>query len=267
MSTETETKLDFVKVVNPCTMTGYNRKGEVSSQTYCKITYKDGKLSITGVVGPMIGGDATGPCGQIYPLKPRSVNKGWAGKIKRFNQIWKDWHLNDMTPHSPEMEECDWCSEEAKNIKIAKVRLSLINDKWSERRKIIEAITEQAIQDIIDGELKTSHNGYNDATIRLLKTPNHKTVYCTEEELSELRNNIPEFMEISKSIATKQEDIDWNSAHWTSHSSHPLGMLGRKVNPDDEHGYGGKWWFREVPDDVIEFLKSLPDTERKPAWV
>lgn len=40
-------------------------------------------------------------------------------------------------------------------------------------------------------------------------------------------------------------------------------------NVCDECGYkiGSAWTFRDVPAEVIEFLESLPDTDRIPAWV
>ena len=31
--------------------------------------------------------------------------------------------------------------------------------------------------------------------------------------------------------------------------------------------YGSKWLKREVPAEVLEFLRTLPDTDTKPAWV
>ncbi len=36
---------------------------------------------------------------------------------------------------------------------------------------------------------------------------------------------------------------------------------------DSGHKYGSAWLFRELPKDVVEFLKALPDTNKTPAWV
>lgn len=33
------------------------------------------------------------------------------------------------------------------------------------------------------------------------------------------------------------------------------------------YSYGAKWLYKEIPTDVIEFLRSLPDTDITPAWV
>lgn len=40
------------------------------------------------------------------------------------------------------------------------------------------------------------------------------------------------------------------------------------LNPDSSgYKYGHAWKREEVPSDVIEFLKSLPNTDKQPAWV
>lgn len=40
------------------------------------------------------------------------------------------------------------------------------------------------------------------------------------------------------------------------------------LNPDaDGYKYGHAWKREEVPADVLEFLHSLPDTDKQPAWV
>lgn len=40
------------------------------------------------------------------------------------------------------------------------------------------------------------------------------------------------------------------------------------LNPDaDGYSYGSAWKREEVPSDVIEFLRSLPNTDKQPAWV
>jgi hypothetical protein len=100
----TETSQDFTKVVRigvikpEYTMTGYS--------VFCKIKYKGGNLSISGVEGPNRHGGARGACGQInMRLKPTgftSFAKGWdASKVAQFLKIWDAWHLNDMNAGTP----------------------------------------------------------------------------------------------------------------------------------------------------------------------
>lgn len=37
--------------------------------------------------------------------------------------------------------------------------------------------------------------------------------------------------------------------------------------PDCNYRLGSAWLTEQVPDQVLEFLRSLPDTDRTPAWV
>lgn len=91
---------NFTKVVNP----GVTRD---SGHLWAKITFIDGKLSITGVEGPKSNGNARGSCGQIvmhdWDLKEYST--GWdANKVEAFRRFWDQWHLNDCTAGSPAQE-------------------------------------------------------------------------------------------------------------------------------------------------------------------
>lgn len=36
---------------------------------------------------------------------------------------------------------------------------------------------------------------------------------------------------------------------------------------DNGYKYGTSWLREEVPEDVLKFLKSLPDTDKQPAWI
>ena len=56
------------------------------------------------------------------------------------------------------------------------------------------------------------------------------------------------------------------TAGWTYPIDHPEGIL---TKPCDICGYkyGTKWFKEEVPQDVIDFLFSLPDSTIEPAWV
>lgn len=78
------------------------------SDVYCHIKHEGGRLSITGVVGPTMGGDAHGNCGQIVDsladVSP-ACGKWTKTAIKRFAATWRRWHLNDMRAGSPVQEE------------------------------------------------------------------------------------------------------------------------------------------------------------------
>ena len=78
------------------------------ASVFCSIEYKNGRLSISGVVGPLHSGNCLGSCGQIIVNWTPIVNyaKGWTpSMVNRFLDIWNRWHLNDMNAGTPEQME------------------------------------------------------------------------------------------------------------------------------------------------------------------
>lgn len=95
------------KTVRLGSIQGWTRRGkETLVNVYCKIKYREGKLSITGVEGPLPSGDALGSCGQIVmglePCAFVDFAPGWDEvRVAEFLEIWDKWHLNDMRAGSP----------------------------------------------------------------------------------------------------------------------------------------------------------------------
>lgn len=52
---------------------------------------------------------------------------------------------------------------------------------------------------------------------------------------------------------------------WLYPSEHPDGVL-MKPCPVCGYKYGLSWLKEDVPDGIIKFLESLPDTDKQPAW-
>lgn len=158
---------------------------------FCKIKYVDGKLSITGVEGPMFNGNCHGSCGKIVDGLVGEIVKyspGWnAKKLQKFVDIWNKWHLNNMRAG------CE--HQRAAN--------------WSENR-------------IDPAELPDDRHTNRDERGIL--------------------------------------------AMWVRPSEHPKGLL-CKPCPVCGYEYGSEWQFEEVPNDVLMFLKGLPESKTKPAWV
>lgn len=76
---------------------------------FAKIEYRDGRLSISGVIGPMRNGDARGSAGQFImgfkeyderghmTLADVTPAPGWTPEmVRQFFDAWNRWHLNDM---------------------------------------------------------------------------------------------------------------------------------------------------------------------------
>lgn len=103
------------KVVRIGTMPNWDGK---LMDIFAKVSLADGKLSISGVIGPKRNGDCDGSAGQfIMSFKeygPRGHESiaditpapGWdAWMMKAFFDAWDRWHLNDMKAGSAVQEE------------------------------------------------------------------------------------------------------------------------------------------------------------------
>ena len=189
---------NFVKVIHPFDSKLY---GDRFYPVFCKIEFKDGRLSITGVEGPTVGGNCHGSCGQIQwdyahrnpehddkrntnPTKPEELRfaPGWnAEKWLDLLEAWELWHLNDLHAECPHQAALGWTYEEHHG-------------------------------DTIVTELFTTRQG--------------------ETEVSE---------------------------RYDEFAGHVCPVCGYRI--------GSLWLTVEVPEEVIAFLKSLPDTDRRPNWV
>jgi hypothetical protein len=102
---------NIINVINPCRilLRGRFTTSERYAPVFCKIEYKDNKLSITGVEAPLKNGDCLGGCGQIVDTLKYDLSlqpeEGWdEDMIAKFVSIWERWHLNDMNAGSPLQE-------------------------------------------------------------------------------------------------------------------------------------------------------------------
>ena len=85
---------------------------------FAKVEFTDGKLSISGVIGPKGNGDAHGSCGQFiigfkeydhrghHTLADVTPAPNWTAEtVRQFFDAWDRWHLNDMKAGSTEQEQ------------------------------------------------------------------------------------------------------------------------------------------------------------------
>lgn len=75
---------------------------------YVDVLWRDGRLSITGVIGPDARGDARGSCGQIVDHLRDDIKfaEGWDREtVDRLADIWERWHLNHCTAGTQRQEE------------------------------------------------------------------------------------------------------------------------------------------------------------------
>jgi hypothetical protein len=102
---------DWSGVLNP----GKTEAGQV----WIEVEWSKGRLTFSGVEGPLRSGNARGGCGQIDKTLAQIVtpNKGWTtSQIQDLAAVWSRWHLNDMRAGCEHQRALGWT--------VAKGRLS-----------------------------------------------------------------------------------------------------------------------------------------------
>lgn len=74
---------------------------------FVKIEYKNGKLRISGVIGPKPNNDCLGSCGQcVDEISAGTPADCWTSEmLEKFCAIWRKWHLNDMHAECEHQQE------------------------------------------------------------------------------------------------------------------------------------------------------------------
>lgn len=96
-------------IINPFTAKINNRQVSV----FIKIEFENGKLSITGVEGPLKSGNCLGSCGQIGKHYSEYENLNWSKgwnktKYIQFLFLWETYHLNDMQAGCEHQRALGW---------------------------------------------------------------------------------------------------------------------------------------------------------------
>lgn len=255
---------NFKKVVNPgkCYYGGYHSKKPV----FCKIEYKDGKLSISGVIAPLRSGNAMGGCGQIsmefkhrneidddarytnlIPPEHFDFSPGWDGeKWLDFLDVWKQWHLNDMSPCCTHQKALGWDKLAGKEVTLYHFVLKM--EVVSEQKKL-EKDALEAYRNRMPLHELTPREAH------ILKLPYEITL---SDEIA------PEEYEPRKGLSGDYKEV--KTLGWLYPKDHPDGILTKEC-PECGYKYGSAWHTFPVPNDVLEFLLKLPDTTVTPAWV
>ncbi len=63
-----------------------------------------------------------------------------------------------------------------------------------------------------------------------------------------------------------QKQSSWNMLAWVRRDEHPEGLLSHPC-PTCGYKYGTAWLHEDIPSEVLDFLSSLPDSDRTPPWV
>jgi len=272
-------KKDHTKklVVRPGTMKTW--KGGRWASIYCSIKLtQDGRLSISGVIGPLPSGNALGACGQIdmefhhrnpahndkrydNPTRPSDIRfrPGWTvTKWYQFLDDWKTYHLNDMHAGCKHQTAEDWGKKEIKRV-TAEFKAWKIRNKGHRERMVIlrpeidfieKALTPQGIR---AGNIRT-FEGRLFANVKIAALEGKVFQPTGKAEKSWFDGGVIEIKTETK------------TSGWVHPGEHPDGEL-TKPCPTCGYKYGTAWNKSEVPADVLAWLFSLPPADQKPAWV
>lgn len=215
---------------------------------YCHIILTNGELSITGVEGPLKSGNAVGSCGQIYgSIDVDSVTpaKGWtADSIREFLNVWERWHLNYMRAGCEHQRLVDV------SRKVEVVSYGLTSDAHNLRKNAENRVAVSAAK----GQLRELELTETERALILLENKWFQHEYYPPDADSPLSGCYE---------VKKRETRPIGQVY---HTEHPDGIL---CKPCEVCGYryGSAWLREELPQEVIDLLESLPESDTVPAWV
>lgn len=242
--------MDFMKTVSPCICETYTRTGKIrKSRGFCKIELFDGRLAIRGVIGPMNNGDCQGAAGQCSDeIRVGVPADGWDREmLDRFCDIWERWHLNDMRPECEHQRKLGWRDISVKKVNVFKY--SLDSDGYEKHREAEKA----ALAALKNGETFTP----TPQQIEDYNRPLSLKVYSYDDEVPD-----PVGYKKDKILGSYRETKKLGFIYPDQFED---GILAKPC-PVCGYKYGTKWLHEEIPDDIVEFLKSLPDAPITPAW-
>lgn len=237
------------KIINPvmCDVYGGRARG------FVKIEFENERLSISGVIGSKKNGNCMGICGQcVEEIRQGEPVEGWTKEmIQRLCDIWDEWHLNDMRPYCQHQKELGW-------DKLASKTATLYNyELTQEAYRKQEAAKRAAIQALKNGETFTP----SAEQVKYASLPYSITtpVEISGEDAMNYEPKKPLYS--GDKGPTKVKMLGWLKP-----DEHPDGILGKPC-PVCGYEYGHSWNMEKVPEDVIKWLFSLPDTAVQPAWI
>lgn len=201
-------------------------------------------LSITGVVGPRSNGDAyaAGQC--VDTVRQCTPGAGWtADMVQRLCDIWGKYHLNDMRPYCEHQRGWD-------GDKVVTVYEYKMGDELRDRQS--------RLHDTIGKMLLAGES------VQLSQS--QRKVYSSSYFVKGWSETPPEGYIVYKSEQKPVRCVYPLESDSKCGEKHPEGILSKPC-PVCGYKWGTQWRAERVPADVLQWLESLPDTDRKPAWI
>jgi len=113
--------MDFTKIINPVQGSDYKAH---PFNVFVEVQYKEGRLSLVGVEGPMLNGNCKGGCGQIqdnFMLPNGKIQEGYSlrplwneAMLMGLRMIWDAYHLNDLKAGCQHQEDAGYTYDKNK---------------------------------------------------------------------------------------------------------------------------------------------------------
>lgn len=241
------------KVINPCKSKAYNYRGEeFLANAYVKIEYTNGRLSISGVVGPQRNGDCYGSAGQcVDAIREGTPNDGWTKEmLEKLCNIWDEWHLNDMRAYCQHQKALAWREQAREEIILYHYRLT------DEAHRSKQKAEREALNSLKEGRtfVPTKEQSF------FANLPYGLDVY---EELS---GELAQYYEPKTPLYTGDKGfIETKTRGWVGYDESDKGIL-CKPCPVCGYKYGTSWLKEDVPQEIIDWLFALPTTKSDPLW-
>jgi hypothetical protein len=212
---------------------------------FVEVVYDGGRLSITGVEGPLPGGNAIGGCGQIcmhMDVDTMTPTALWTKPLlARLLEIWNEWHLNDMRA------EC----EHQHNAWDIGEKLTLTRYSWSTK---FHKEREKAAT----GSMSTAEYQHFAEVA--------KRVYSVTTYAKSPKYETDTVKDLLAEDWIKPDKTETKSAGWVYEYEHPKGLLCKPCEVCG-HKYGSGWLKVAVSDSVFTELQNFPYTDMRPAWI
>ena len=242
------------KVINPCKCEVYTSRGTTQmANAYVEIEYKDGRLSLHGVIGPMSNGNCRGSAGQCDEEISKGVpTEDWTKEmLQKLCDIWDKWHLNDMRPYCQHQKELGWREQASEEITLYHYNLTMeaLNAKRSAEKEALQALS----------------NG------RTFEPTKEQTLFASLayglDVYEELSGELTQYYKPHKALYTGDHGFtETKTRGWVRYDESDKGIL-CKPCPVCGYKYGTSWIKEEVPQEIIDWLFALPTTKTQPAWV
>lgn len=244
---------NFKKIINPCTNEVYiynDKKRSVNS--FCKIEYQDGQLSITGVIGPKSNGNSWGSCGQcVDEIRKGEPTKEWTPEmLQKFCDIWDEWHLNDMRPYCSHMKKLGWdkMAEEKVEVKTYKLTREAREKQDEAKKRALKCLANHepffpTLEETKIYNLPFEKKSYNDSEFSDSECYEYKDKNCLG-----------------------YSNIEHKSRGQINYSENELGLLGKSC-PVCGYKYGHSWIKEDVPEEILQWLYDLPCNKSSYAWI